>query len=58
MHVRTAMCCSVKSMRTLTIDLSVGSVVSRGQKMAEIIMLRTGTSPWRSEAGRVIEGVL
>ena len=27
-------------------------------KMAEIIMLWTGTSPWRSEAGRVTEGVL
>jgi len=45
-------------MRTLTIALSVGSIVSRGPKMAEIIMLRTGMSPKRSEVGRVIEGVL
>jgi hypothetical protein len=39
-------------------SLSVGSIVSRGQKMAEIIMLRMGTSLWRSEEGRVTEGVL
>ena len=58
MHVRIAVCCSVKSMRTLRIDLSVGSIISRGPKMVEIIMLRTGTSPKRSEAERVTEGVL
>ena len=58
MHVRIAVCSFMESMRTLTIALSVGSIVSRGPKMAKIIMLRTGTSPKRSEAERVTEGVL
>jgi hypothetical protein len=59
MHARIVVYCSVEIMQTLTSALSVGMIGTRGKKMVEMIMLMTGTCPWRSEARRrLTEGVL